>query len=130
AASHFARRASRATALPPRASCAKKSRSNDSIVTVTVVRVGCVRVAVLERRVSMRVAVLAADGWIVAVIVVPVVVAMRVLVLERFVRVQVGVTLSEVQIQRDEEERAGPERREPDRAVAQEPRDQRADERR
>src|SRR5207253_9071650 len=66
---------------------------------------------VLACFVAMRVGVLAVGRFVVRVIVMPVVVAMRVLVFHRFVCVRVLVELGEMKMNREREEHSGDERR-------------------
>lgn len=70
---------------------------------MVVVEVGSVVVGVRDQLVMMGVGVLANDPRIMHMIVVTVVVTVRVLVIDRFVHVLVGVSLGEVQVHADPE---------------------------
>ena len=69
-----------------------------------MVNVGAVRVLVDARFVAVRVAVFAAHWRIMMMIVMSVVVAVRVLVVQRLVRVAVPVTLRQMEVHADAEQ--------------------------
>ncbi len=71
---------------------------------VAVVHVRAVLVVVLDRVVAVQVRVLSHDGPLVQVIVVAIVVAMRMLVLDRLVQVAMSVALGQVQVDADSKE--------------------------
>ena len=73
-------------------------------MAMLVVRVRGVGMRMGALVVTVRVTVLAVERWIVNVVMMPVVVAVRVLVLDGIVRVQVAVFLGQVKINRDSEE--------------------------
>lgn len=99
-------------------------------VTVAVMHVGRVLVLVIQGLVAMDVRVLSLERWVVRVRVVRVVVAVRVLVLGRLVRVSMSVVLGDVEIHTQREQPGGGEGERPRTPVAERPCDRRADERR
>src|SRR6266567_8705778 len=88
---------------------------------VPMMRVGPVTMRMRLPGVSVTVAVLPLEGWIVRVVMMSIVVAMSVLVLELFVGVRVLVLLGEVQVQRCDEKESRDEGQRADAAIAQEP---------
>src|SRR5258708_6720044 len=91
-------------------------------MSMLVVRIRGVGMRVRTLLVTVRVAVLAVERRIVEMVVMPVVVAVRVLVLQRMVRVQMAVLLRQVEVDSDPKESRCSERRQHGRSIAHGPR--------
>jgi hypothetical protein len=102
-------------------------KAGRSSVPVSVVHIGRVRMDMLQRRVAAPVAVRVLGHQLVPVIVVPIVVPMRVFVLQRHMLVLVAMRLSQVQHHPDQHQYAAQRHPAAARAVAQQQRQGRAD---